>query len=140
MADETRMYSIGKMPVKLIDAYKACRDIYDAAVEQIKPGADCGVIYQSTLKLAQNLGYKDHYLGYPGLQTRFIGHGVGLEISESPLLAQGQHHPIEEGMVLAIEPKMVFPGEGSVGFENMILVTRTGHEVLTPLSMEILEV
>ena len=140
LADETRMFSIGKMASKFLDAYQACKEIYDAVLLQVKPGAECGTIFQSTLKIAEKLGYKDYYLGPPGLQTRFVGHGIGLELSEFPLLAQGQHYPIEEGMALAIEPKMVFPGEGSVGLENTMLINRNGYELLTPLSLEIIEV
>jgi Xaa-Pro aminopeptidase len=92
-----------------------------------------------TLRLAEKLGYRDSYLGPPGLQTRFIAHGIGLELNEIPFLAQGQSYPLEEGMTFAIEPKIVFPGEGSVGIENTVAVTQKGYEVLTPLEMEIFE-
>jgi Xaa-Pro aminopeptidase len=87
--------------------------------------------------LAEKLGYKDSYLGPPGLQTRFIAHGIGLELNELPFIAQGQSYPLEEGMTLSLEPKIVFPGEGSVGLENTVVVTRDGCEILTPASQEI---
>jgi len=139
-ADETRMFSIGRMQQKFLDAYQACREIHDAALAETRPGADCEGIYLSTLKLAEKLGYKDSYLGPPGLQCRFIGHGIGLELGEPPFLAHGQSYPLEPGMAFALEPKIVFPGEGSVGLENTVVVTENGYEVLTPLGMEILEV
>ena len=138
--DETRMFSIGKMEQKFIDAYQACREIHDAALEEIRPGAVCESIFLKTLRLAEKLGYKDSYLGPPGLQTRFIGHGIGLELTEFPLLAQGQSYSLEEGMTFAIEPKIVFPGEGSAGFENTVVVTKNGYEILTPAETEIFEV
>jgi Xaa-Pro dipeptidase len=94
----------------------------------------------NTLKLAEKLGYRDSYLGPPGLQTRFIGHGIGLELNEFPFLAQGQAYPLEEGMTFAVEPKIVFPGEGSVGLENTVVVTRDGCDIITPLEQEIFEV
>ena len=138
--DETRMFSIGKMEQKFVDAYHACREIHDSVLEKTLPGADCEALFLSTLRMAEKLGYGDSYLGPPGLQTRFIGHGIGLELNELPFLAQGQSYPLEEGMTFALEPKIVFPGQGSVGLENTVVVTQRGYEILTPTEMEILEV
>ena len=139
-ADETRMFSIGKMEQKFIDAYNACKEIHDAVLEDTRPGADCQTLFLKPLQRAEKLGYKDSYLGPPGLQTRFIGHGIGLELNELPFLAQGQSYPLEEGMTFAVEPKIVFPGEGSVGIENTVVITRDGCEILTPVSQEIFRV
>jgi Xaa-Pro aminopeptidase len=139
-SDETRMFSIGKMPQKFVDAYKACLEIHDAVLVETRPGADCEGLFLRTLKLARALGYEDSYLGPPGLQTKFIAHGIGLELGEPPFLAQGQSYPLEQGMTFAVEPKIVFPGEGSVGVENTVAVTKEGCEILTPIDMEIVEV
>jgi Xaa-Pro dipeptidase len=139
-ADETRMFSIGKLKQKFIDAYKACREIHDAVLEETRPGADCEAIFMKTLQLAEKLGYKDSYLGPPGLQTRFIAHGIGLELNELPFVAKGQSYPLEKGMTFAVEPKIVFPGEGSVGLENTVVVTENGYEILTPVAKNIFQV
>ena len=139
-ADETRMFSIGPMEKKFIDAYKACREIHDLVLEESRPGADCEEIFDKTVRLAHRLGYKDSYLGPPGLQTRFIAHGIGLELNEFPFLARGHSYPLEEGMTFAVEPKVVFPTEGAVGLENTVVVTGEGCEILTPLEQEIIEV
>jgi Xaa-Pro aminopeptidase len=133
------MFSIGAMDNKFVDAYNACRKIHDAVLAQIRPGANCEKLFLDTVRLAEDLGYKDSYLGPPGLQCRFIGHGIGLELNEFPFLALGQSYPLEAGMTFAVEPKIVFPGEGSVGVENTVLVTGDGCEILTPLTQEILE-
>jgi len=138
--DETRMFSIGKMEQKFIDAYYACREIHDAVLEEIRPGVDCETIFVKTLRLADKLGYKDSYLGAPGLQTSFIAHGIGLELNEFPFIAKGQSYPLEERMTFAIEPKIVFPGEGSVGIENTLVVTQNGYQILTPVEQDIFEV
>jgi Xaa-Pro dipeptidase len=138
-ADETRMFSIGKMKQKFVDAYKACREIHDMVLEETRPGADGEAIFVRTLRLAEKLGYKDSYLGPPGLQTRFIAHGIGLELNELPFIAQGRSTLLEEGMTFAVEPKIVFPREGSVGLENTVAVTREGFEILTPASQEIFQ-
>ncbi len=139
-ADETRMFSIGKLKQKFIDAYKACREIHDAVLEETRPGADCEGIFMKTLRLAEKLGYKDSYLGPPGLQTRFIAHGIGLELNELPFIARGQSYPLEKGMTFALEPKIVFPGEGAVGIENTAVVTENGYEILTPAAKNIFQV
>ena len=137
--DETRMVSIGDMGQKFIDAYKACKEIHDVLLEEIRPGADCETLFVKGLRLAEKLGYKNSYLGPPGLQTRFIGHGIGLELNELPFIAQGQSYPLEEGMTFAVEPKIVFPGEGSVGIENTVVVTKDGCEILTPVEQDIFQ-
>jgi Xaa-Pro dipeptidase len=139
-ADETRVFSIGAMEKKFTDAYRACREIHDAVLEETRPGSDCGRIFQNTLNLARKLGYEDSYLGPPGLQTHFIGHGIGLELNEFPFLAEGHSYPLEEGMTFAVEPKIVFPGEGSVGLENTVVVTQDGYEIITPLEQDIFQV
>jgi Xaa-Pro aminopeptidase len=139
-ADETRMYSIGAMGEKFVNAYQACREIHDMVLEEVRPGADCEAVFQKSVKLAEKLGYADSYLGPPGLQTRFVGHGIGLELNELPFLAQGHSYPLEAGMTFAVEPKMVFPGEGSVGLENTVAVTHDGCEILTTLEQEIFQV
>jgi Xaa-Pro dipeptidase len=139
-SDETRMFSIGKMKQKFIDAYQACREIHDKVLEETRPGADCEALFFMSLRLAEKLGYKDSYLGPPGLQTHFIAHGIGLELNELPFLAQGQSYPLEEGMTFAVEPKIVFPGEGSVGIENTVIVTKNGCEILTPIDQSIFQV
>jgi Xaa-Pro aminopeptidase len=134
------MFSIGKLKQKFVDAYKACREIHDAVLEETRPGADCRGIFMKTLQLADKLGYKDSYLGPPGLQTRFIAHGIGLELNELPFIAKGQSYPLEKGMTFALEPKIVFPGEGSVGIENTVVVTEKGYEIVTPASTNIFQV
>ena len=63
-------------------------------------------------------------------RIRFVGHGIGLEVDEFPFLAAGQNLPLQEGMTIALEPKVIFPGEGVVGIENTHVVTENGLEQL----------
>jgi Xaa-Pro dipeptidase len=79
-------------------------------------------------------------MGPPDYKTRFIGHGIGLEIDEYPFIAEGHDYPLEEGMTFALEPKMVFPGKGAVGIENTFVVNNGGLEKLTPAEEELMEV
>jgi Xaa-Pro dipeptidase len=135
MVDTTRMYCIGKMPDKFLAAYEATRRIHDAVLEDTKPGANCQDLFRKSVRLARELGYEDSYLGPPGLQVTFVAHGIGLELGEFPYLAEGHDYPLEVGMVFSVEPKMVFPGEGSVGVENTVVVTEDGYEILTPVDI-----
>ena len=70
-------------------------------------------------------------------RARFVGHGVGLELDELPVLAQKFKIPLEAGQTIEIEPKFVFPGRGVVGIENTIAITAAGCERLTDFSDQI---
>jgi Xaa-Pro aminopeptidase len=78
-------------------------------------------------------------MGHGADRVRFLGHGVGLEIDELPVLAPGFDSPLEVGNVIAVEPKFVFPGRGAVGIENMYAVTSDGWEQITTASEELIE-
>jgi Xaa-Pro aminopeptidase len=76
--------------------------------------------------------------GYDSYFTHSTGHGVGIEVHESPRLARGQNQQLEPGMVVTIEPGIYIPGEGGVRIEDMVLVTESGHEVLTPTTKDLI--
>jgi len=85
--DETRMFSIGKMEEKFIEAYKACKEIHDSVLEDTCPGADCEAIFFKTVQLARSWVTRTA-IWDPWLQTRFVAHGIGLELNEFPFLAR----------------------------------------------------
>jgi Xaa-Pro dipeptidase len=84
-----------------------------------------------SLLIADDAGLSQHFMGYAEDQVRFLGHGIGLEIDELPVLAKGFTYPLEPGMVIAVEPKFTFPGRGVVGVENSYAITDSGFEKLT---------
>jgi len=140
LVDQTRIYSIGELPDKYVRAYEASRKIERLVLENARPGAICGEIFQKTVELANALGYEESYLGVPGKKTTFVGHGIGLENNEIPFIAAQQPFSLEEGTTIAVEPKMVFPGEGAVGIENTVVVTAHGAEKLTICDDRILQI
>ena len=87
--------------------------------------------------MAEESGFDANFMGNTGEQAKFVGHGVGLELDELPILAKGFKAALQEGQTIAIEPKFIFPGLGAVGIENTWLVTATGAEKLTCLADDI---
>ena len=101
------------------------------------PGAIGEEIYRQAFEMAEAAGLGGNFMGMPGEQSRFVGHGVGLELDELPVLAQGFAMPLQAGQVVAVEPKFVIPGKGAIGIENTFVVTELGGERLTDLDDEI---
>jgi Xaa-Pro dipeptidase len=79
-------------------------------------------------------------MGHGALRARYLGHGVGLELDEWPVLAEGWTEPLQPGHVFCVEPKIVFPGEGAVGIEDQFAVTPEGAERLTLLDQRLFTV
>ncbi len=131
ISDATRIFCIGNLPDDLMRAHEDMLRLQACLREVVRPGAVAGEIYDQAIAIAAEWGYADHFMGSGADRIRFIGHGVGLELDEYPFLAKGQSMAIEENMVIALEPKLIYPGKGVVGIENTHLVTREGMVPLT---------
>lgn len=129
--DETRMFAIGGMPARAMRACQAAMEIHDAVLEKVRPGVTLGDLFDVSVDRAAALGYADPYLGPPGNKVTFIGHGIGLELVEAPVIARGRDIPLEAGMTLALEPKLVFENEFSAGIEDVFRVTETGYQMIS---------
>jgi Xaa-Pro aminopeptidase len=131
LSDHTRIFSLGSLPQELVDAHAAMLEVQQFVKQTAKPGVAAGRLYEQALARAAELGYADHFMGAAGKERiRFVGHGIGLEVDEYPFLAAGQDLPLQEGMTIALEPKVIFPGKGVVGIENTHVVTGDGLEQL----------
>ncbi len=140
VTDITRTFVVGKLPRKLQEAYSFAKEVKDFMEEWVRPGKRCSGLYWEIMRLVRQRGYQDHFLGYKGHQVSFVGHGIGLEIDEYPLIAPNFHMEFEENMVFAFEPKLVFPGMGAVGVEDDYRVTKTGVERLSTYNDSLLTV
>ena len=138
MNDMSRVFSIGKLPEEAYTAHQVCLDIQTKIASIAKPGIACEVLYDIAAEMAKEAGFADKFMG-TGQQAKFIGHGIGLEINEAPVLAPRMKQQLEPGMVFALEPKIVIPGVGPVGIENSWVVTNEGIEKLTNCNEEIIE-
>ncbi len=131
ISDHTRIFSLGDLSAELMEAHEAMLEIQEAVKIFAVPGVAAGDVYEKMISLAELKGYDEFFMGVGERKIRFSGHGVGLELDEFPFLAKGQALPLAEGMVIALEPKAIFPDKGVVGIENTHLVTATGLESLT---------
>ncbi|MEW6671390.1 MAG: Xaa-Pro peptidase family protein [Thermodesulfobacteriota bacterium] len=131
LSDHTRIFALKGLPDDLLAAHAAMLDLQALLKKMAKPGVAAGDIYRAALDRVDQLGYADHFMGCGDQRIRFVGHGIGLELDEYPFLAEGQQLQLQEGMTVALEPKLVFPGKGVVGIENTHVVTAKGLEQLT---------
>ena len=131
LSDHTRIFSIGELPDDLMRGHAAMLFLEAEIIREAKPGISAGRIYEMAVDLADKAGYAENFMGTGDQRIRFVGHGVGLELDEYPFLALGQETLLQEEMVIAFEPKLIFPGKGVVGIENTHRVTPNGLEPLT---------
>jgi Xaa-Pro dipeptidase len=137
IVDQTRIFAIGSLPADLVRAHRAMLAVQAAVMAAARPGVPAGELWEVAAATADEHGVAEHFMGYGSDRVRFVGHGIGLELDELPVLAAGQDQPLEAGMVIALEPKAIFPGRGVVGIENTHVVTEHGLERLTTLSDEL---
>ena len=131
ITDGARTYVIGTIPQELKDAYGVALEIRDEMEKMAKPGVPCSQLYHLSSQMVKKRGLEDYFIGTRKNQAPFVGHGIGLEIDELPLLAMGFFQPLEIGMVFAFEPKFIFPEIGAVALEDDYVVTQDGVEKLT---------
>lgn len=138
MGDMSRVFSIGRLPQQAYDAHQLCLDIQDAIADMARPGVVCEDLYNKAIDMVTRAGMADYFMGV-GQKAKFIGHGIGLEINEAPVIAPRMKQELEHGMVFALEPKIVLPGVGPVGIENSWAVGAEGLEKLTICEESIIE-
>ncbi len=129
--DETRMFAISSMPEEAKKASYAAMEIINSLVSYMKPGILMSDVYHKSVQLAESLGFGTEFLGLPGYKSMFIGHGIGLEVIENPIISKGNHKALETGMVLSLEPKMVFKNKFAAGIESVVYIKEQGAEFLS---------
>jgi len=131
ISDETRTFVIGRLSDRALEAQEACQEILKAIEVELTVGAHNEAIWMAAEAMAEEEGVMEGFMGVGGTKMRFIGHGVGLELDELPILADGIPGQVPDGAVVAIEPKVVLPGYGVLGEENTYHVTSGGVRQLT---------
>lgn len=139
MSDKTQVYFAGKAPDEVRRAHGFCMDVQGWLCENLKPGALPSDLYKHCVDWAKRKGLAEGFMALGENKVVFLGHGIGLVIDEYPPIAERFHEPLEEGMVLALEPKIGIPGLGMVGVENTFEVTSAGGKCLTGDAYDIIE-
>ena len=131
-SDMTRTVYLGSPRPNERSAYEAVLAAQEAAVAAVAVGVRFGDVDQAARSILAGVGLGEAF-------SHSTGHGVGLEIHEQPRIAAGQTGRLEAGMVVTIEPGVYLPGEFGIRIEDMVAVTRTGAEVLTPAPKALIE-
>lgn len=140
IGDMFRTYVVGQLPDLLKNAYDCAKEILALLSEKARPGISCAQLYETAVKKAAGEGLRDFFMGHGEGQVKFVGHGIGLEIDDYPIVSPHFDGVLEEGMVLALEPKFVFPQKGIVGLEDDYLVTSNGLERLAQTHQDLIQI
>ena len=138
-SDKTMTYVFdGRLPAHAEEIHKKCLHIQDRIASMLKPGVIPSNIYNTIMRDVDE-AYLPNFMGYKSRRVKFLGHGIGLQVDELPVLAKGFDEPLQEGMVIAVEPKAGVEGVGMVGIENTFLVTPEGGKCITGTHPGLLE-
>jgi Xaa-Pro aminopeptidase len=129
--DKTTTYMFGSpLPPYAIDIHNKCVDVQNEIAAMLKPGSIPSEIYNSIMNDLDE-EFLQNFMGFGNRKVKFLGHSIGLQIDETPIIAEGFDDPLQEGMVLALEPKRGIEKIGMVGIENTFIVTAEGGECIT---------
>jgi Xaa-Pro dipeptidase len=143
MTDKTQVYWLGdkkNIPVNAVDAHNFCIDLQGKISDLLRPGILPSEIWKHCFAEAERSAWSEGFMGLGKNKVFFVGHGIGLAIDEFPVLTNGFDLPLEEGMTLAVEPKIGIPDFGMVGVENTFEVTNNGGKCLTGKNFDIITI
>jgi Xaa-Pro aminopeptidase len=129
-SDCTRTFATGPLPDELERAYAVCRTTQEEALAAVGPGADAKGLDDLARAGIESAGVAEVLHG--------LGHGVGLEVHELPVLRPTAEGALVAGNVVTVEPGVYLPLRGGVRIEDLVVVTATGSEVLSPFTKELL--
>ena len=130
VSDCTRIFSAGRLSDEWIQRLDDMSDVAGFVIDGLGRGADCSAVWHKGSEMVSEMGYAGHLMGMPPDQARFLGHSVGLELDETPVVANGFDRPLPMGGTMAIEPKVIYP-EGAIGTEDTWMRGADGMECLT---------
>ncbi len=139
VTDMTRVFSLGELPDIAYRAHSVALEMQEMMMQVAQIGTPTALIYEKCIEIAKRESLSEYFMGH-SQQSGFVGHGVGLEINETPVLAPRSKELFEVGNVIAFEPKFVIPEVGAVGIENTFAMVESGRlEKLTILNEEIIK-
>ncbi len=130
-SDKTQVYSFGaEPPARAVEVHEACREVLRKALALAKPGASAAAVYEGAMS-GLPAALSKHFMGYGGAGVKFIGHGIGLQLDEQPVLTAAHKAPLAAGMAIALEPKCGVEGAGMVGVEESYVIEAGGPRCIT---------
>ena len=140
-ADQTRTYCIGAAGKAIHALYGDLKAVADHLIGTIRPGMTGRDVYRMARQKADDLGRSAEFMSFGGGKaSRILGHGVGLELNEPPILSEHDTSTIPEGCVVALDMHMMTQGGGVVKLEDMVLVGSKGNEILTRSPRQLFEI
>jgi Xaa-Pro dipeptidase len=137
VTDETHVFVIGALNKIFRKPYEISREIIEDAAVYGREGVDAAQLFNRAAKLARKAHLDAYFMGFGEGQVSFIGHGLGLEINELPVITPRHHTILREGMVFAFEPKFALPGKGAIGIEVDFIVRKDRLERVTDIPLDI---
>jgi Xaa-Pro aminopeptidase len=131
-SDMTRTVFLGSPKTEERSTYSAVLEAQEAGVAAVRAGVSCGEVDEAARSVLRREGLAEAF-------SHSTGHGVGLEIHEPPRVGAGQTTRLMSGMVITIEPGVYLPGRYGIRIEDMVAVTATGGQVLTPAPKALIE-
>lgn len=138
MTDMTRVFAVGSLPQEAVDAHQCSIDICRAFEREARPGVEARTLYEMCADMARERGLERYFMGHRQ-HAGFVGHGVGIEVNEWPVIAPRSRQILERNNAIALEPKFVIPEVGAVGIENTYVIEDTGARSLTNAPEEIVQ-
>lgn len=138
MTDMTRVFAVGSLPQEAVDAHQCSIDICRAFEREARPGVEARTLYEMCADMARERGLERYFMGHRQ-HAGFVGHGVGIEVNEWPVIAPRSRQILERNNTIALEPKFVIPEVGAVGIENTYVIEDTGARSLTNAPEEIVQ-
>ncbi len=130
VSDCTRMFSYGRLSDVWIERLEDMSEISNAIVNSLGKGDKCTNAWLIGSEMSEEMGYSANLMGMKPNQAKFLGHSVGLELDETPVVAEGFDYPLNFGGTMAIEPKVIYEN-GAIGIEDTWTRTSDGMECLT---------
>lgn len=130
MTDMTRTFRCGEISDLAKQAHQLSIDICHTLAANFHAGSRAADLYEKAMEMAVAAHLDDYFMGH-AQKAGFVGHGVGIEVNEMPVLAPRSKDILQYNNVIAIEPKFVIPEVGAVGIENTYVVRETHLECLT---------
>ena len=130
IVDMTRMFVHGSLSKEWEERLEMTQEIEQIVVSSLDKGENCSEAWRKGLACSVEMGINSHLMGQFPDQSRFLGHSVGLELDESPVVAEGFDSPLPIGGVMAIEPKLVYD-DGAIGIEDTWVRTKDGLEPIS---------